>query len=75
MLLLTWRRVYSRGVRRNGGRVGGCHGPAALRSFLQSMGTLVNPEFDIDLRYEVSAIIAMIIISALAGRPVEFELA
>lgn len=37
------------GVRRNGGRVGARHGPAAVREFLRSLGTVVNPEYDIDL--------------------------
>jgi len=37
-------------VRRNGGRVGAALGPAKFREFLQKVGTVKNPEFDIDLK-------------------------
>lgn len=38
------------GVRRNGGRIGASAGPEAFRRFLPKIGTLVNREYDIDLR-------------------------
>lgn len=41
------------GVRRNGGRVGAAGGPAAVRRQLPKMGTVVNPEFGIDLRHAI----------------------
>eukprot|EP01129_Flabellula_baltica_P009747 TRINITY_DN4036_c0_g1_i2.p1 TRINITY_DN4036_c0_g1~~TRINITY_DN4036_c0_g1_i2.p1 ORF type:complete len:312 (+),score=56.20 TRINITY_DN4036_c0_g1_i2:34-969(+) len=41
---------YDEGVRRNGGRVGASQGPSAFRQFLPKMGTIVNREFDVDLR-------------------------
>jgi len=41
---------YDEGVRRNGGRVGAKEGPKAFRKFTEKMGSIVNPEFDIDLR-------------------------
>lgn len=40
---------FDEGVRRNGGRVGAAGGPAAVRPFIQKLGTVVNPEFGIDL--------------------------
>jgi formiminoglutamase len=41
---------YDEGVRRNGGRVGAARAPAVVRGFLQKVGTVVNPEFNIDLK-------------------------
>eukprot|EP01127_Copromyxa_protea_P015819 TRINITY_DN4609_c0_g1_i2.p1 TRINITY_DN4609_c0_g1~~TRINITY_DN4609_c0_g1_i2.p1 ORF type:complete len:256 (+),score=34.68 TRINITY_DN4609_c0_g1_i2:19-786(+) len=41
---------YDDGVARNGGRVGAARGPAVVREFIQKMGTLVNMEFNVDLR-------------------------
>eukprot|EP01120_Amphizonella_sp_Union-15-10_P009940 TRINITY_DN3882_c0_g1_i2.p1 TRINITY_DN3882_c0_g1~~TRINITY_DN3882_c0_g1_i2.p1 ORF type:complete len:305 (-),score=51.63 TRINITY_DN3882_c0_g1_i2:69-983(-) len=41
---------HDEGVRRNGGRVGAKNGPKTFRSFLEKMGTVVNPEFSLDLR-------------------------
>jgi formiminoglutamase len=38
------------GVRRNGGRVGAAGGPAAMRRLMQRLGTVVNPEYGIDLK-------------------------
>ena len=37
------------GVRRNGGRVGAAGGPDAVRRQLKKMGTVYNPEYDVDL--------------------------
>lgn len=41
---------HDEGVRRNGGRIGAADGPEAFRSFLPKIGTLLNPEFGIDLQ-------------------------
>lgn len=41
---------HDEGVRRNGGRVGAAKGPAVFRTFVPKIGTLVNREFDVDLR-------------------------
>lgn len=40
---------HDEGVRRNGGRVGAADGPAAARGMLSKMGTVFNPEYDVDL--------------------------
>ena len=37
------------GVRRNGGRVGAALAPAAVRKQMPRMGTVYNPELDVDL--------------------------
>ncbi|PRP81069.1 putative arginase, partial [Planoprotostelium fungivorum] len=41
---------YDEGVSRNGGRTGAREGPSTLRTLYKRMGTVVNPEYDIDLR-------------------------
>eukprot|EP00028_Trichosphaerium_sp_Am-I-7-wt_P006781 CAMPEP_0168536818 /NCGR_PEP_ID=MMETSP0405-20121227/19850_1 /TAXON_ID=498012 /ORGANISM="Trichosphaerium sp, Strain Am-I-7 wt" /LENGTH=308 /DNA_ID=CAMNT_0008565045 /DNA_START=206 /DNA_END=1132 /DNA_ORIENTATION=+ len=41
---------HDEGVRRNGGRVGAKEGPNVVRGFVQKIGTVVNPEYKIDLR-------------------------
>jgi formiminoglutamase len=41
---------HDEGVRRNGGRVGAAEGPRHFRERYKGMGTLVNPEFNVDLR-------------------------
>ena len=38
------------GTTRNGGRAGGAAGPDSFRTLLPKLGTLVNPERNIDLR-------------------------
>jgi len=38
------------GVIRNGGREGACSGPSFIRLCMQKVGTVLNPEFNIDLR-------------------------
>lgn len=38
------------GVARNGGRIGAKDGPMSVRKIIQKVGTLVNPEFSIDIR-------------------------
>eukprot|EP00761_Pharyngomonas_kirbyi_P000375 gb/GECH01000375.1/.p1 GENE.gb/GECH01000375.1/~~gb/GECH01000375.1/.p1 ORF type:complete len:306 (+),score=98.05 gb/GECH01000375.1/:1-918(+) len=40
---------YDEGVKRNGGRVGAAGGPAAIRRHLKKTGTVLNPEYNIDL--------------------------
>lgn len=41
---------HDEGVKRNGGRVGAAGGPAAFRSFVPKIGTIVNNEFGVDMR-------------------------
>jgi len=41
---------YDEGVRRNGGRVGSKDGPIVLRKLMQRIGTVVNVEYNADLR-------------------------
>eukprot|EP01108_Squamamoeba_japonica_P001892 TRINITY_DN184_c0_g13_i2.p2 TRINITY_DN184_c0_g13~~TRINITY_DN184_c0_g13_i2.p2 ORF type:complete len:169 (+),score=48.58 TRINITY_DN184_c0_g13_i2:22-507(+) len=41
---------HDEGVARNGGRVGAAGAPAAVRKTLPRIGTLYNPELDVDLR-------------------------
>ncbi|KAI9183632.1 hypothetical protein H9P43_004550 [Blastocladiella emersonii ATCC 22665] len=38
------------GVARNGGRVGAAHGPEAALKYIRKVGTIVNAEYDVDLR-------------------------
>jgi len=40
---------YDEGVRRNGGRVGASKGPSSFRKVSKRVGTVFNPEFDIDI--------------------------
>jgi len=42
---------YDVGVQRNGGRIGARKGPESARKFIRGrMGTIINPEYNIDLR-------------------------
>jgi hypothetical protein len=41
---------YDEGCGRNGGRIGAADAPANVRKLMQRMGTLVNPEYHVDLR-------------------------
>jgi formiminoglutamase len=41
---------YDEGVRRNGGRLGACGGPSAIRKYFSRIGTIINPEFGYDAK-------------------------
>ncbi|ORZ36274.1 hypothetical protein BCR44DRAFT_64128 [Catenaria anguillulae PL171] len=44
------------GVARNGGRIGAAAGPEAALKYIAKVGTIFNPEFDIDLRQSIQAV-------------------
>ena len=41
---------YDIGVLRNNGRVGSKNGPNVIRNYINRLGTLVNPEYNIDIK-------------------------
>jgi formiminoglutamase len=41
---------WDEGVRRNGGRIGAAEAPSIVRALVNRMGTILNPEHNIDLR-------------------------